>query len=139
MSTDVKSPVDSGSVFNALLSSDIDVGHCVIVNDVEQPCGKLVSVVVSVAGDKVVTKYLNADQQLTSYNKKGVTNRRETVTPIGSFGVEVRVNEHNVYWCEPISESKATYADGERRPWQERGGIGKYTARPDVLRVATSG
>ena len=140
MSTDVKSPDNSGSVFIALLSSDIDVGHCVIVNDVEQPCGKLVAVVVAVDGDKVITKYLNADQQLTSYNKRGVTNRRETVTPCGSFGVEVRFEKSTgYYWCEPIREPKSTYPDGKIRPWQERGGIGTYLARPDVLQVAKSG
>ena len=117
---------------------EVAVGHCVIINDVEQPCGRLVSVVVAVDGDVVVTKYLNADPVLTPYNKTGVANRRETVTPCGHFGVSVVVNSDGQYLCEPVAESRATYSDGDLRPWQEYGPARWFDARADVLSLALS-
>lgn len=106
---------------DGLLASAVALGHCVILNEVEQPCARQVGVVVGIEGDFVRTKYLCADSLFTSYNKKGCLNPRASVTPLADFGVELRV-DGDVYWCEVVGESRATYADGERRRWQEYGG-----------------
>lgn len=138
---DPEAPTDGGPddielAFSLLPCSYLLVGHCVIVNDLEKPGGKLVSVIVAVDADKIHTKYLNADPSLTQYNRSGVSSRRETVTPCGHFGVEVRINKDGIYWCAPVSESRATYEDGTPRSWQERVFIGTYSARSDVLAVS---
>jgi len=121
-----------------LLSSDIAVGHCVIVNHVEKPCGKLVAVIVAIEGDKIRSKYLNADPILTQYNNRGVVSRRETVTPCGSFGVDVIIDDSGTYWCQPVGPSHAKYEDGDTRPWQDYSCVYQYLSRPDVLAVAKS-
>lgn len=134
---------DTQLACNVLLSSDIAVGHCINVNQVEQPCGRLLAVITAIEGDKVRWKYLNSESYLTSYNKgAGCWSYRWEVTPMTDFGVEVRTKQSDVdlvYWCEPVSESKAKYKDGTLRPWQERDWRCLYVARPDVLLVATSG
>jgi len=134
---------DTQLACNVLLSSDIAVGHCIDVNQVEQPCGRLLAIITAIEGDLVRWKYLNSESDLTSYNRgAGCWSYRWEVTPIGDFGVEVRTEQSDgglVYWCEPVADSKAKYKDGMSRPWQERGWRGRYVARPDVLRVATSG
>lgn len=122
-----------------LLSNKIAVGHCVIINHVEQPCGKLLSVITSFDKDTVTTKYLNADKTFNPY-KKGCTNRISEVTPIGLFGVEVFVNlKTEEYCCQktPFTESIAKYHDGKIRPWQEHGGAHVYKANAKVLKIAT--
>jgi hypothetical protein len=124
---------------NALLSSEIAVGHCINVNQVEQPCGRLIAVITSVKGDMVGWKYLSAEPCLDSYNTgRGCWSYFWEVTPVSDFGVEVRI-DGDKYWCEPIGESRAKYKDGSHRDWQERGVPYRCTARPDVMRVATSG
>ena len=122
-----------------LPASEIAVGHCAIINHVEQPCGRLLAVIIAVEGESVRTKYLNAERGLSSFNKRGCVNPIETVTPVGHFGVEVRTARdggETFYWCEPVGESRATYCNGDTRPWQEHGWSGQYVARPDVLRLA---
>lgn len=119
-----------------LPASEIAVGHCAIINHVEQPCGRLLAVIVAIEGESVRTKYLNAESNLSSYNARGCVNPIETVTPASHFGVEVRAElkgGDTVYWCDPQGESKATYCNGDARYWQERSWRGRYVARPDVL------
>lgn len=119
-----------------LPSSEIAVGHCAIINHVDQPCGRLLAIIVAVEGERVRTKYLNAERHLSSFNKRGCVNPIETVTPVGHFGVEVQTEHDGVstlYWCEPVGESRATYCNGDIRPWQERGLRVRYFARLDVL------
>ena len=110
------------------------VGDCVILNHVEQPCGRLVCVVVKDDGEYYHCCYLNADPQLSSYNKPPMKNRLERGTKIEDFGVVIRA-EGGVYWCEERSESKATYADGKPRRWQEYGGPYRFPARPKIAEL----
>lgn len=117
---------------NGLLASAVALGHCVILNEVEQPCARQVGVVVGLEGGLVRTKYLCADPVLTPYNKKGCLNSLASVTPLADFGVEVRV-DGDVYWCEVVGESRAIYADGERRQWQEYSGPIRQRFRKDVM------
>ena len=109
-----------------------EVGSAVILNDVEQPSGRMVCVITAIQGDKVCAKYLNANEQFDSYNKRGLKGNLRDVTPIGVFGVELNVDEHNRYECKQIVESNAKYPDGDNRPWQEGKGW-KWPGRPSVL------
>ena len=129
-----------------LQSSQIAVGHCVIVNHIERPSGEMVAVIVGVENDKIKSKYLNADKKFSYYNKHdGMTNLREAVTPISDFGVQIHVDEQNNYWCEQTGESTATYKDGKIRKWQDytsgcypdcSGPASmRYIARKDVLNL----
>jgi len=129
------------SDYQVLPASEIAVGHCVCLNHVEQPCGRLLAVVTGVSGSDVWCKYLNSETYLTSYNKGDGMRPSfpKEITPVGAFGVEVRFTIEGgdvVYWCVPIGESTAKYLDGTTRRWQECGIPGRYVARPDVLRIA---
>lgn len=126
-----------------LKGSRVAVGHCVILNDAERPCGKHLAVVASIEGrginSKVFCKYLASGRELTSFNKlnggKGMRSLfNEELTPVGKFGVQV-ILEDGFYHCERVSEPKATYRDGKPRSWQEWE-TRRYKARPDVLRAA---
>ena len=125
--------------FETLPASEVAVGHCVIINHVEQPCGRLLAVVVAIEGELARVKYLNVESDLTSYNVHGCLSSLEEVTPANWFGVEVRIELADdgdvVYWCEPVGESRAKYHDGQTRLWQERGWRGRYVARPNVLKL----
>lgn len=135
---------DTQLACNVLLSSDIAVGHCVILNDAEQPCGRLVAVIMAIEGNTAYCNYLNADPQLSSYNKKlGMAVQIEggihNMTPVGKFGVEVDYYPQvGTYCCERVGDTVATYRDGRPRKWQENVPV-QYTARREVAKVATSG
>jgi hypothetical protein len=119
-----------------LLSSEIAVGHCVIINHVEQPCAKLLAVITSFDENTVTTNYLNADKSFNSYNKVGCANRKSEVTPVGLFGVQVMVDlEKNEYSCQFIADSIAEYHDGRIRKWQDYNNC-LYQFRPKVLKIA---
>lgn len=115
-----------------LPASEIAVGHCVIINDVECPEGRMVSVVTNVDGDMVTTKYLNARKEFDKYNRFGVGSQKGTVTPVGWFGVGVCVTSDGKYWCEEVGESSAEYRDGKRRYWQEKTPV-RYLGRLELL------
>jgi len=122
--------------------TEIAVGHCVIVNHIEQPCGRLLAVITAIEGDTVRCKYLNAESDLSAYNKRGgMSPGCKMVTPAGWFGVEVRCERSSasgevLYSCVRISISRATYQDGKIRSWQEYGRLNRYVARHDVLKLA---
>ena len=128
-------------ICSVLPSSDIAVGHCVILNDVDQPCGRLVAVIMAIEGNVAYCNYLNADPLLSSYNQKlgmaieiegGVHN----LTPVGKFGVEVNFYPQvKTYCCERISESVATYCNGAPRQWQENVPV-QHAARLNVVMAA---
>lgn len=127
-----------------IVGDEIAVGHCVIMNHTEAPCGRLLAVITLIDGKNIFCKYLNAEKELSSYNKlnkgKGMRSILDEHTPIEWFGVEVRLEQSGsdvIYSCHPVRESKATYRDGKPRQWQERSFRGRYIARPDVLRAAT--
>jgi hypothetical protein len=120
---------------NTLPASEIAIGHCVIINDIEAPEGRMVSVITDIKGDVVTTKYLNSLRLFDSYNRRGVCNRRCTVTPVGKFGVSVRVSSDRKYWCEVVGTSSATYLDGTPRKWQEQQPV-RNLGRMDLLGLA---
>jgi len=121
--------------YQVLPASEVAVGHCVIVNDYDQTCGNLVAVVVAIEGDNVRTKYLSDWRAVDQMNKVGCINPAWRVTPVATFGVEVRVDADGRYWCERVGESSAEYPDGKRRLWQENG-THAHRARADVLTIA---
>lgn len=123
---------------NLLESSKIEVGHCVIVDPVERPCSRLVAVVVQVIShDLVACKYLNASRDLDEYNRVGIGMicSVHRVTPVGTFGVDVRT-VNGGYYCVRMGDSIAKYADGSTRLWQDESGIDFHPARTDVLALA---
>lgn len=128
-----------------LKGSKIAVGHCVILNDAERPCGKHLAVVTSIEGkginSKVFCKYLASGREFNPFNKlndgKGMRSLfNEELTPVGKFGVQVILEANGFYHCQRVSEPKATYRDGKPRSWQEWE-TRKYKARRDVLASAT--
>ncbi len=122
-----------------LKASEIAVGNCIILNDVEMPSGKLVAVITEMNSDSFYCKYLNADSQLSSYNKgKGMLIRLDgslhRPTPVGRFGVRVLYDKTlRLYQCEKVGESSATYKDGKPRSWQEFQPY-TYSPRSEVLK-----
>jgi len=124
---------------NELLASEIAVGHCVILNDVEKPYGRLIAVIMEIQNDIAFCKYLCSDPQLDIYNKKrgmmiGITGGIHSMTPVAKFGVKVCFNKWQ-YWCEKVGESTATYRDGRPRQWQENVAY-NYQYRLEVLKKA---
>lgn len=119
-----------------LPASEIKVGHCVIINDVECPEGRMVSVITGFEhgtnGGTVITQYLSSRKELDGYNRRGVFSPRCTVSPVGWFGVTVFVNSDMQYWCEKTGESRATYRDGKPRQWQESCPV-KHVGRIELL------
>ena len=116
----------------------VGLGCCVILNDVEQPCARLVGVVVGIEAEFIRTKYLCDDKLLTPYNLHGCVNHRVVVTPLSDFGVELRV-EGGVYWCEQVGASVATYPDGTPRKWQEYSGPIRHRWREHVMNAVRRG
>lgn len=100
-----------------LHASEVAKGHAVIVNDIDQPCSKLIAIVIE-AGDIVCARYLNAD---LGYDKL-IKNPRKYVTPVNDFGVKLYYDtEDGKYHTKVVSESVAKYPDGAERQWQARG------------------
>jgi len=108
------------------------VGDCVIVNDIDQPCSRLIAVIVGQRGEFYDCQYLNADEVFNSCNDPPMQNRLERATRIEDFGVVLQAGIDN-YWCEQVSNSIAKYPDGEARDWQERGGPYRYLKRSEVF------
>jgi len=117
--------------------SEIAVGHCVIGNETECPEGRMVCVITAVDGEDVYLKYLNAEKMFDGYNKrKGWKSKVPYVTPLATFGVSLAIEPNgNLYTCRKVGESKAVYADGGTRPWQEREPR-LYRFRRDVAEIA---
>lgn len=126
-----------------LPSNNIEIGHCVILNDVEKPCGELVAVIVAIDNETAHCKYLNADPRLNPYNKKHgmailLKNGLHNLTPINKFGIQVCYNSKmKKYYCERVGESIATYSDGKLRQWQENIPI-FYPARSEIIKITKS-
>ena len=118
------------SVASHFSSRAFRVGDCVNLNQVEQPCAKLIAVVVADDGQLYHCQYLNADPMLDSYNNPPMKCSLDDATKIADFGVVIR-SEGSEYWCEQRSESKATYKDGKPRKWQDWGQP-KFVARRGV-------
>lgn len=116
--------------------SEIAVGHCGILNDIEAPTARMLVVITEVRNpDDVRCKYLNAATEFTAFNRGGgMSLEIDVFTPVERFGVRVLVDESGTYWCESVGESTATYRDGKPRQWQDRGF--RHTARMDLLGLA---
>lgn len=104
-------------------------GTPVIVNEYDKPSGDLVAVVVHAGEETLLCSYLNSASRLAVYGTMRV--RVDRVRSLHDFGVALRV-DGGVYWCEPVSESKATYPDGSTRRWQEFEPT-RYSAKREVL------
>jgi hypothetical protein len=111
------------------------VGDAVILNDVDQPCGKLVAIVVKDDGTHYHCEYLNADPRFDHYSKPPMrAGRLERATKLEDFGVVLCVADGK-YWCDQIGESAAKYPDGQARQWQEFGGRMMHRARPHLATI----
>lgn len=110
-----------------LAADKLELGHCVIINDCDQPCAKLLAVVTEVREDKVVAQYLTKDVSM----KQCWSSNPKHVTPANWFGVRVLVTSAGVC-CLNGGESKATYPDGKARKWQEYG-VMTHAVKPEVL------
>jgi len=115
-------------------SRAFSVGDLVILNDVEQPCGRMVCIVTSNANDLgfYSVQYLNADRTFDAYCKPPMQNRLLRATRVEEFGVVLR-NDGTHYWCEQVGNSSATYPDGNPRSWQEWSGPIKYVLRSSAF------
>jgi hypothetical protein len=123
-----------------LLSSEIAVGHCVILNDYEQPCGKYIVVIIKIENGIAHCKYLNSIDVLDQFNDGGMKILLDCgmhqMTPVSKFGVEVHYDTFtNRYTCERVRESIATYDDNTHREWQEHETY-CHLARYDVIDIA---
>lgn len=114
LSTDVSEVVE-------LESSRLVPGCCVVLNDAELPCARLIAVVQSVHGRNIIAKYLNDSGDLRPY-RRGCRTTIEAATPVGRFGIKVLMSGDE-YCCEVIGESTATYPDGRPRRWQDSQGV----------------
>ncbi len=120
-----------------LAASELAVGHCINISDIEQPCCRLIAVITKVAGDEILCKYLSDDSQLDRFTKRGVWTSRKYATPIGHFGVDVHYEpERGEFFCDQVRESTVTYPDGKPRRWQDFTVSCGRKARPKVLKFA---
>ena len=122
MSTDAKpSELAANPAKTVCSSRPFEVGEMLIVSYCEQPCAKLIAVVVdaSESGDMCNWKYLNADPMLDYCNNQNGFFRMEKATRVEDFGVKVMAHD-GFYWCEKNGDSVATYEDGKPRRWQGR-------------------
>lgn len=136
-----------------LPASKIEVGHCVILNDAEEPSGRMVCVIVDANDESVWCKYLNSDRMFDSFNnRRGMRILRypglHDMTPLNVFGVRIfacyEAGTNTVhggwrYCCERIGESTATYRDGHPRRWQEREPFKHWARQNEILISITSG
>ena len=98
----------------------ICVGDVVIMNEIEQPSGEMLMVVVGRKSCYFVCKYLNADKRFDRYNRPPMLSRLERATHLEDFGVVLEFIHPDKYVCRVVGESRARYPDGRPRPWQER-------------------
>lgn len=115
-----------------LPASKLELGHCVIANDLDRPCAKMVCVIVGFMASRVQLKYINKDPQFNNHNRDdGFFAYRELVTPLNTFGVEI-FSDGDEYWCEVTGESSAKYPDGVPRLWQDNSNT-RYKIRKSLL------
>ena len=121
----------TASEYLVLPSSEVAVGHCVIINDCDCPGGNLVALVTSASDESVEARYLSVETGMRECRSSSPA----SVTPVGEFGVEVR-HDGVDFWCEVVGGSVATYEDGEPRSWQELHGARRRKLKDGVLRLA---
>lgn len=96
-----------------LLGSDIRLGHCVIVNEFDRPCARLIAVIDRIEDDFVWCRYLS-----TTTGVRICVSHGNDVTPIERFGI-IAIASHRSYRIEAFQKSNAKYKDGSERIWQE--------------------
>lgn len=121
-----------------LKGSEVKPGHCVILNEIERPCGRLVAVIGSIEGSIATCYYLNADPDLSWHNRLGMvidlSDTLHCLTPVEQFGVEVRYSKTiGKFCCVKTRPTSAVYKNGKARFWQECNPA-MYEARRDVLK-----
>ncbi len=122
-------------LYRVLPASEIAVGHCVILNHVDQPCAKLVAIIVKRDTDGFFyAKYLN--KELQHINGGRPVRVYGDATPVGEFGVEVLADMEK-YWCKQIAGSRATYSDGKLRCWQDTNPDAYYKPLQALLFIKT--
>ena len=112
-----------------LAGESLDVGNAVILNYCEGPCSALVAVIVHRSASSIGCKYINQDDPSLKPFNVGLGMRIsgdaiQDVTPIGFFGVELHYwrsprSGQLFYTVEQVTETRATYADGKPRQWQD--------------------
>ena len=119
-----------------ILCDKVTVGSCIIVNEFDRPCARLVAVVTEIDHEKIVAQYLSNDVSLRTFSKNGVWGTFLRVTPLWNFGVALHVNPKGEYWCEKKCDSIATYPDGSHRLWQESfRETPLYPGRPEIVAI----
>ena len=114
-----------------LHSLDIVPGTAVIINYFDRPYCRLVAVVTLVEYGVVHVKYLCQEVE-----QDGCHDLIERVTPISKFGVRLEFGNRTVK-TYPESESKAVYADGRPRNWQETYND-EYVLKKDIFPPKTN-
>lgn len=104
-----------------LMGSEVAIGQCVILNDVDQPCTKLVAVVTNIANGCVYAVYLSPDINVGRTKTGKCSSPIMYVTPLNAFGVRIW-RQGNAYRCVPDQTLPITaeYPDRKPRVWQER-------------------
>jgi hypothetical protein len=98
----------------SLACSEVAVGHCVILNDFDRPCNKLVAVITKIENGRVIARYLSNRTMMQECHAL-----IDGVTPISQFGLSV-ITDGLFFWCaiNPTATPTATYPNGEKREWQ---------------------
>jgi hypothetical protein len=116
-----------------LQGSEVEVNHCVIINESDRPCGGLVAVVMRIVDGRVYAKYLNR-----SIVPEDCSGPIESVTPVGRFGYQVVwFPEEDYYECIAVAGNSAKYLDGAPRQWQEQVPV-RHKPRRHIARFSAS-
>jgi len=112
-----------------LAGESLDVGNAVILNYCDRPCSALVAVIVYRSPAGIRCKYINQDDPNLKFPNfcRGMRisgDAIQHVTPIGFFGCELHylrspLSGQLFYTVEIVTETRATYADGKPRQWQD--------------------
>ena len=119
--TTLKTPTEAAQ---ALPYGHLAVGMPVIANHTEQPCTKLVAVVITIGhpgAGHAKLRYLSSWEPLT---RKPFGDEASRMTPLSAFGVAIELDEAGKQFrCVEIpgADHTAIYRDGRPRPWQQRG------------------
>ena len=119
------------------MSKDFRIGDLVIVNELDQPCGRLVAVVTGLSVDStrsmLLCEYLNSDRAFDEWSKKPLKANVKFATHISDFGC-VLLTDGSKYLVSQVGDSVARYTDGQLRRWQDAGKP-SYRGRPHLFKL----